>query len=225
MPKIAPSLLSADFCRLGEEVKRLEDAGADMVHIDVMDGRFVPNITIGDGVVSAIRQCTSLPFDLHLMVVEPERFLRAFASAGADIITMHLESLQNPVGALEGIRSLGKHAGLAVNPDTPIQRAFPFLGSVDLLLVMSVFPGFPGQKFIPEVLEKVSAVRAERERAGLGFEIAVDGGVTIENAGSAASAGADILVAGSAVFRDPRGVKHAIDAIRKAALEPHAVSG
>lgn len=198
MIKIAPSILSADFCRLGEEIEAVEKAGADLLHVDVMDGRFVPNITIGPPVVAAIKKRSTLPLDVHLMIVEPEKYIDAFIDAGADIVTVHAEACIHLHRTLEAIRGRGVRAGVALNPATPLSAVEEIVGDIDLLLVMSVNPGFGGQGFIPSALGKIA--RAADLVAGRHIEIEVDGGIKAENAGEVKRAGATILVAGSAVF-------------------------
>ncbi len=198
--RIAPSILSADFGRLADEVRDLERAGADLVHVDVMDGRFVPNLTIGPIVVKAVRAATSLPLDVHLMIVEPERYVAAFADAGADIITVHAEASPHLHRTLQQIRALGKQAGVALNPHTPEDVVRYVLDDVDLLLVMSVNPGFGGQSFLASALPKLRALRALIDASGRSIALEVDGGVAPGTAGQVVAAGADVLVAGSAVF-------------------------
>ena len=200
-PLVAPSLLAADFSRLAEELAAVEGAGADLLHLDVMDGTFVADITLGPVVVRGIRRLTKLFLDTHLMVVEPERHVARFRAAGADGITVHVEACADIATALDAVRATGARIGLALNPDTPFESVRPHLDGLDLLLVMSVFPGRGGQAFIPDVLPKLEAAAAERARRGLGFAIEVDGGIGPETAAAARRAGADVLVAGTAVFR------------------------
>ena len=197
---VAPSILSADFARLGEEVRAVEGAGADWIHVDVMDGRFVPNLTIGPPVVAAIRRVTKLPLDVHLMIVEPERSVEAFARAGADVITVHAEAATHLHRVVEQIRALGKKAGVALNPSTPPEAIDWVIANVDLVLAMTVNPGFGGQSFISAVLPKVEALRARIRASGRDVRLEVDGGVGPGNVALAAKAGADVFVAGSAIF-------------------------
>lgn len=201
MIKIAPSILSADFSKLGNEVERLEAQGADWVHVDIMDGLFVPNLTIGPGVVSAIRPFTQLPFDVHLMIVEPERYLDVFAQSGADIITIHVEASTDVRGSIEKIHSLGKRAGLSLNPETPFEAVEPYLDSIDLLLVMTVHPGFGGQSFMESCVPKISQARKFMDDQGNSTELEVDGGINYETARKAIRAGATVLAAGSSLFK------------------------
>jgi ribulose-phosphate 3-epimerase len=214
--RIAPSILSADLGRLAEEIADIEQGGADWVHVDVMDGRFVPNITLGPIVVAAARRATTLPLDVHLMIVEPERYVEAFAEAGADIISIHVEACTHLQRTLSQIRALGKRAGVVLNPHTPEDAVRYVLEDVDLILVMSVNPGFGGQRFIPSVLEKLRALRADIDRRGLAVELEVDGGVSVETARAVVAAGANVLVAGSAVFGQSNR-RTAIEALRSAA--------
>ncbi len=200
MVKLAPSILSADFSRLGDEVRAVEEAGADIIHVDVMDGHFVPNITIGPLVVDAVKKVTGLPVDVHLMIMEPDKYIREFADSGADYITVHAEVLPHMNRTLAAIRELGVKAGASLNPSTPLSTLDWVWEYMDMLLIMSVNPGFGGQGFIFNCLEKIAAARSEIESRGLEVAIEVDGGVKVDNARAVAEAGADILVAGSAVF-------------------------
>lgn len=198
--RIAPSILSADFASLGEEVRAMTTAGADYLHIDVMDGHFVPNLTIGPGVVKALRKHSPLPFDVHLMISPVDPFIRDFAEAGADYITVHPEAGPHLHRTLQLIKSLGKKAGVSLNPATPIECIDTVLGEIDLVLVMSVNPGFGGQHFIPSQLEKIRSLRRRIDASGRAIELEVDGGINMETAKSAIAAGADVLVAGTATF-------------------------
>ena len=202
-PAVAPSLLAADFSRLGEELHEIERAGADLVHLDVMDGQFVDNITLGPVVVRGIRKLTSLFLDTHLMVQEPQRYTGAFRAAGCDGITVHVEATSDVPGALAAVRQSGAQVGLALNPETPLERCEPHLDAIDLLLVMSVQPGHGGQTFRAEVLRKVQRAAALRQARGLEFAIEIDGGIDPQTAGLARAAGVDVLVAGTAIFRQP----------------------
>jgi ribulose-phosphate 3-epimerase len=200
MIKIAPSILSADFARLGEDVLAVDRAGADYIHVDVMDGHFVPNITIGPLVVSALRKVTAKPLDVHLMIEHPDRYIPAFANAGADIITVHQEAVPHLHRTVQLIKSLGKKAGVSLNPATPFETLNVILDELDLVLVMSVNPGFGGQEFIPSVLDKIQSLRQRICQRGLAAELEVDGGIKLDNIRDVVAAGADVLVAGSAVF-------------------------
>jgi len=199
--RVAPSILAADFAKLGEEVRALDAAGADVIHIDVMDGHFVPNLTIGPAVIQALRPHTDLPFDVHLMIVPVDPLLPAFAEAGADILTVHPEAGPHVHRSLQLIKSLGKKAGLSLNPGTPASVAAPLLELVDLVLVMSVNPGFGGQSFIPGALAKIAALRDMIDAGGRAIDLEVDGGISFETAPEAVAAGADLLVAGTATFQ------------------------
>lgn len=198
--KLAPSILSADFSKIVEQIKAVESNGASYLHIDVMDGRFVPNITWGPKIIADLRKHTKLIFDCHLMIVEPERYVAQFREAGAEIITVHLEATTQVQRLLTQIRSLGARSGVSINPQTPVALLEDVTADFDLLLVMSVNPGFGGQRFIPHSLEKIREAKALRESSKAKFEIEVDGGITLQNAREVAGAGADTLVAGSAIF-------------------------
>ncbi len=200
MTKIAPSILSADFSRLGEELKKVEDAGADLIHIDVMDGHFVPNITIGPLIVKAVKRSTKLPLDVHLMIDNPDRYIKSFAEAGADIITIHIEVCNHLHRTIQCIRDLNIKGGVVLNPATPLVTLEDILEDVDIVLLMSVNPGFEGQQFLPSVLPKIERLKRQIDERDLKVEIEVDGGIKLDNAGDVIKAGGDILVAGSAVF-------------------------
>jgi len=200
--KIAPSILSADFARLGDQVRRAEDAGADYIHVDVMDGHFVPNLTIGPVVVEAVRRSTSLPLDVHLMIEQPERYVADFVHAGATILTVHQEACRHLQAVLAQIRSLGARAGVSINPATPVGFLEEATDDIDLVLIMTVNPGFGGQRLIPSTVRKVARMRRLLDEARCPAELEVDGGIHPETAARLVSAGADVLVAGSAIFED-----------------------
>jgi len=201
--KISPSILSADFSRLGEEVLAIEKAGADYIHVDVMDGHFVPNITIGPLIVEAVRKTTSLPLDVHLMIQNPDNFLTAFIAAGASILTVHGEACPHLQRTLTEIKKRGVRAGVSLNPATPLDLIEPALEDADLVLAMTVNPGFGGQEFIPAVLPKIEQLRRLIDQKGLALELEVDGGIKVENIGMVAKAGADVFVSGSGIFKTP----------------------
>ena len=203
--KISPSILSADFAKLGDEIKNLEKAGADLIHIDVMDGHFVPNITIGPDVIHKLRKSTSLPFDVHLMISPVDDFIKNFAEAGADIITIHPEATKNLENSIKKIKSYGKKAGVSLNPETSVDKVLPVINLIDLVLIMSVNPGFGGQKFINHTLEKVKILRKEIDLKKLALEIEIDGGINFENANLAKKAGVNILVSGTTIFKENGG--------------------
>ena len=215
--KVAPSILSADFSRLGEEIKAVAAAGADLIHVDVMDGHFVPNITIGPLIVQAVRKVTRLPLDVHLMIVKPERYLEDFAQAGADHITVHFEATYHPHRAVQKVKELGKKAGLAVNPGTPLEAFEPLLPDLDLALLMSVNPGFGGQRYLPTATERLRRLKAMRDRLNPACLIVVDGGINRDTVAEARRAGADVAVAGSALFND-KPVAENLKALRLALL-------
>ena len=198
--KISPSILSADFSILGDEIKSLEQAGADLIHVDVMDGHFVQNITMGPPIIKMIRKCTKLPFDVHLMISPVEKYIKAFADAGSDIITVHPEATDNLKRAVGTIKSLGKKAGVSLNPKTPISALMDVINDIDLILIMSVNPGFAGQSFMGEVLPKVTELRKMINDKKLKIDIEIDGGINFETAPLAVKAGANILVSGTTIF-------------------------
>jgi len=203
--KISPSILSADFSRLGNEIQNLEKAKADLIHIDVMDGHFVPNITIGPEVINKLRKYTSIPFDVHLMISPVNNFIKNFADAGADIITIHPEATDNLSNSIDKIKSFNKKAGVSLNPETPVDKVLPVLNLIDIVLVMSVNPGFGGQKFMKETLEKVKILRKEIDTKKFKTLIEIDGGINFENAKMAKKAGVDILVSGTTIFKENGG--------------------
>ena len=203
--KISPSILSADFSKLGNEIQDLEKAKADLIHIDVMDGHFVPNITIGPEVITKLRKYTSLPFDVHLMISPVHNFIKNFAEAGSDIITIHPEATNDLVSSIKKIKSFNKKAGVSLNPETPVEKVLPVLKLIDLVLVMSVNPGFGGQKFIKDTLDKVKILRKKIDTLKLKTQIEIDGGINFENAIMAKEAGVDILVSGTTIFKENGG--------------------
>ncbi|MCM3725993.1 ribulose-phosphate 3-epimerase [Neobacillus cucumis] len=213
MVKIAPSILSADFSKLGEEIIAVDQAGADYIHIDVMDGHFVPNITIGPLIVEAVRPVTKLPLDVHLMIENPDHYIETFAKAGANYITVHVEACRHLHRTIQNIKSFGVKAGVVLNPATPVESIQHIIGDIDMVLLMSVNPGFGGQTFIPEVLPKIRKVKEMAEQKGLSVEIEIDGGVNPETARQCIEAGATVLVAGSAVYNQ-KDYKQAISQLR-----------
>ena len=213
--QISPSILSANFSKLGDEIKRLEDAGADMVHVDVMDGHFVPNLTIGPPVIKTLKKNSSIPFDVHLMISPVHKYIQAYADAGADIITIHPEATDNLQNSINKIRELKKKIGVSLNPETKVNIITDFLHQIDLVLIMSVNPGFGGQKFMPEVLEKIKELVSIRKKEKLNFDIEIDGGINFENSKLAIEAGANILVSGTTIFKSNNGdIKTNIDLLR-----------
>ena len=203
--QISPSILSADFSKLGDDIKRLEESGADMIHLDVMDGHFVPNLTIGPPVIKSLRKYTKLPFDVHLMIDPVHKYIKAYSDAGADIITFHPEATENILETINLIKSLNKKVGISLNPDTEISAAEAHLDKIDLILIMSVYPGFGGQKFIGEVVKKIEDLDQIRNSKGLNFKIEIDGGINFETSKIALKAGVDILVSGTTVFKENNG--------------------
>ena len=213
--KIAPSILSADFSQLGNEIKRLEKAGADMIHVDVMDGHFVPNLTIGPPVIKTLRKYTNLPFDVHLMISPVHKYIKDYAEAGANIITIHPEATENLEMSIKHIKDLGKKVGVSLNPNTQIEVIKNFLSNINLVVIMSVHPGFGGQKFMPEVLDKIKKLKKIKDQKNLKFDIEVDGGINFDNNKLVIDAGANILVSGTAVFENNNGdIKKNIDTLR-----------
>jgi ribulose-phosphate 3-epimerase len=215
--QISASLLNADYARLGDEVRRAVDAGVDSIHLDVMDGHFVENLTIGPAVVEAVRPLASVPYHAHLMVSQPLRHARAFADAGSDLIVAHVEAEDDPADVIAAIHGYGRAAGLALNPETPADAVLPYLDTIDLLLVMTVHPGRGGQTFLSEVLPKLAQLRVEIEHRGLSVPIGVDGGVNLDTVGPAHAAGAEVLVAGSAIYRAIGDLAPTVQALRAAA--------
>tara|TARA_B100001540_G_C15598941_1_gene547646 strand:- start:27 stop:686 length:660 start_codon:yes stop_codon:yes gene_type:complete len=213
--KISPSILSADFSQLGNEIKRLEEGGADLIHVDVMDGHFVPNLTIGPPVIKALRNHSKLPFDVHLMISPVHKYIKDYAEAGANIITIHPETTENLESSITLIKKLNKKIGLSLNPETPIKIIEKYLPSIDLVLIMSVHPGFGGQKFIPEVINKIRQLDNIKKEKNINFEIEVDGGINFDNSKLVIEAGANILVSGTTIFKNNNGnIKKNIEILR-----------
>ncbi|MDC2995869.1 ribulose-phosphate 3-epimerase [Candidatus Pelagibacter sp.] len=213
--QISPSILAGDFSKLGSEIKKLEDGGADMIHVDVMDGHFVPNLTIGPPVIKSLRKYTTLPFDVHLMISPVHKYIKNFSEAGADIITIHPEATKNIKESVDLVKSLGKKVGLSLNPDTQIKTIEKYLGDINLVLVMTVYPGFGGQKFISKILDKIKNLKKIKDEKNFNFEIEVDGGINFENNKLVIEAGANILVSGTTIFKDNNGdIKKNIELLR-----------
>ena len=213
--QISPSILSADFSRLGNEIKRLEEGRADMIHVDVMDGHFVPNLTIGPTVIKALRNYTKLPFDVHLMISSVHKYIKDYAEAGADIITVHPEATEDLSESINLIRKLNKKVGVSLNPNTNISILDGYLPNIDLILIMSVYPGFGGQKFIPDVIEKIKSLKDIKEKNKYFFDIEVDGGINFSNSKEVINAGANILVSGTTIFKENNGdIKKNIEMLR-----------
>ncbi len=214
--KISPSILSADFSQLGNEIKKLEDGGADLIHVDVMDGHFVPNLTIGPPVIKTLRKYTKLPFDVHLMISPVHKYIKDFSDAGADIITFHPEATENIEETISLIKSLKKIVGVSLNPNTEIDKIMSNLKDIDLVLVMSVHPGFGGQKFIPDVLKKIKTLKEIKIKNNYAFDIEVDGGINFSNSKDVLKAGANILVSGTTIFKENEGnIKKNIETLKK----------
>ena len=213
--QISPSILSADFSQLGNEIKRLEEGGADMIHVDVMDGHFVPNLTIGPPIIKDLRKYTKLPFDVHLMISPVHKYIKDYAEAGADIITIHPEATENLKDSINYIKKLNKKVGVSLNPETKIDLITSLLNEIDLVLIMSVNPGFGGQKFMPEVLDKIKELKTIQVQKKIEFDIEIDGGINFENYKSAIKAGANILVSGTTIFKNNEGnIKKNIDLLK-----------
>ena len=213
--QISPSILSADFSQLGNEIKRLEEGGADMIHVDVMDGHFVPNLTIGPPVIKSLKKHSSILFDVHLMISPVHKYIKAYSDAGADIITIHPEATEDLSASILKIKELNKKVGVSLNPETKVNVITNYLDQIDLVLIMSVNPGFGGQKFMPEVLEKIKELKNIQQKKNIDFDIEIDGGINFENSKSAIEAGANILVSGTTIFKSNNGdIKKNIDLLK-----------